>query len=75
MFDSSGSAIAKAGLQRIARLYAIEEKLRDEPPATRQAIRWTEAAPLVNGFGVWLDEQRSRFERAHDQGWPVARII
>ena len=29
-------------------------------PATRQAIRWTEAAPLVNALGVWLDEQRSR---------------
>ena len=58
--DSIGSAIARAGLQRIARLYAIEEKIRGEPPATRQAVRWTEAAPLVNGFGVWLDEQRSR---------------
>ena len=30
------------------------------PPATRQAVRWTESAPLVNRFGVWLDEQRSR---------------
>ena len=60
MCDSSESAIARAGLQRIARLYAIEEKIRGEPPATRQAVRWTEAAPLVNGFGVWLDEQRSR---------------
>ena len=60
MFDSNGSPIAKAGLERIARLYAIEEKIRGEPPATRQAIRWTESAPLVNAFGVWLDEQRSR---------------
>ncbi len=60
IYDSSGSAIAKAGLQRIARLYAIEEKIRGEPAATRQAVRWTESAPLVNGFGLWLDEQRSR---------------
>ena len=61
VFDSSGSAIAKAGLQRIARLYAIEEKIRGEPEATLQSVRWTEAAaPIVNGFGVWLDEQRSR---------------
>ena len=28
--------------------------------ATRQAVRWTESAALVNRFGVWLDEQRSR---------------
>ena len=59
-FDSNGSPIARAGLDRIAQLYRIEEKIRGEPPATRQAIRWTESAPLVNAFGVWLDEQRSR---------------
>ena len=60
VFDSSGSAIAKAGLERVARLYEIEKKIRGEPPATRQAVRWTESAPIVNAFGVWLDEQRSR---------------
>ena len=58
--DSNGSPIAKAGLEQIARLYAIEKKIRGEEPATRQAIRWTEAAALVNAFGVWLDEQRER---------------
>ena len=60
VFDSNGSPIAKAGLERIAELYAIEKKIRDKAPATRQAVRWTESAPLVNRFGVWLDEQRSR---------------
>ena len=59
VFDSSGSPIAKAGLDRIAQLYAIEKKIRGKPPATRQFVRWTETAPLVNAFGVWLDEQRS----------------
>ena len=60
MFDSNGSPIAKAGLKRIAKLYKIEDKIRGEAPATRQFVRWTESAPLVNAFGVWLDEQRSR---------------
>ena len=60
MFDSNGSPIAEAGLKRIAQLYKIEDKIRGEPPATRQFVRWTESAPLVNAFGVWLDEQRSR---------------
>ncbi len=60
VFDSNASPIAKAGLERIAQLYRIEDKIRGEPPATRQAIRWTESALLVNAFGVWLDEQRSR---------------
>ena len=60
IYDSSGSPIAKAGLKRIAQLYEIEDRIRGEEPATRQFVRWTEAAPLVNAFGVWLDEQRSR---------------
>ena len=63
VFDSNASAIAKAALERIAELDAIEKTLRDKPPATRQAARWTESAPLVNRFGVWLDEQRSRLGR------------
>ena len=44
--------IAKAGLERIAQLYRIEDRIRGEPPATRQFVRWTEAAPLVDAFGV-----------------------
>ena len=60
MFDSNGLPIANAGLKRIAQLYQIEAKIRGESPATRQFVRWTESAPLVNAFGVWLDEQRSR---------------
>ena len=60
MFDSNASPIAKEGLRRIAQLYKIEDRIRGEAPATRQFVRWTESAPLVNAFGVWLDEQRSR---------------
>ncbi len=60
MFDSNGSPIAKAGLERIAQLYRIEDRIRGELPAMRQFVRWTGSAPLVNAFGVWLDERRSR---------------
>ena len=60
VFDSNGSPTAKAGLKRIAQLYKTEDKIRGEAPATRQFVRWTESAPLVNALGVWLDEQRSR---------------
>ena len=60
VFDSNASPIAAEGLKRIAQLYKIEDKIRGKPPATRQFVRWTESAPLVNAFGVWLNEQRSR---------------
>ena len=46
VFDSNGSPIAKAGLERIAQLYRIEDRIRGELPATRQFVRWTEAAAL-----------------------------
>ena len=58
VFDSNGSPIAKAGLDRIAQLYAIEKKIRGKPPATHQFVPWTEYALLVNAFGVWLNEER-----------------
>ena len=74
VFDSNGSPIAKAGLERVARLYAIEKKIRGKPPATRQAIRWTESAPIVNAFGVWLDEQRSRVSPRSRLGEKLAYI-
>ena len=60
VFDSNSSPIAKAGLDCIAQLYRIEDRVRGEEPATRQFVQWTESAPRVNAFGVWLDEQRSR---------------
>ena len=74
IFDSNASPVAKAGLERIARLYAIERRIRGEAPATRQAVRWTESAPLVNAFGVWLDEQRSRVSPRSRLGEKLAYI-
>ena len=75
VLDTSGSPVAEAGLQRIARLYAIEKKIRGQPPATRQAIRWDESAPLVNQFGVWLDEQRSRVSARSRLGEKLTYIV
>ena len=46
VYDSSASPIALAGLNRIAKLYAIEKKIRGKPPAERRAIRWEESAPI-----------------------------
>ena len=60
VFDSNGSPIAKAGLDRIAQLYAIEKTASGASRRRRaSSIRWTESAPLVNAFGLWLAEQRS----------------
>ena len=71
-FDSSGLLIAAASLERITDHYATEKKFRGEPPATRQAIRWTETAPSMNAFGVSLDEQRSRVSPRSSLGEKIA---
>ena len=71
---SSGSPIAREGLARIARLYATEDRIRGEPPATRRFVRWTESAPLVSAFGVWLDGQRSRVSPRSRLGGKLACI-
>ena len=41
---------------------------------TRQFVRWTESAPLMNAFGVWLDEQRSRVSRRSRLGEKLTYI-
>ncbi len=74
VFDSSASPIEKAGLARIAQLYRIEDRIRGEPPATRQFVQWTESAPLVNAFGAWLDEQRLSVSRRSRLGEKLTYI-
>ena len=42
--------------------------------ATRQFVRWTESAPLVNAFGAWLDKQHSRVSPKSRLGKKLACI-
>ena len=55
IWDSGASPDVKVGLDLIAELYAIEARIPDQSPATRQFVRWTASALIVNRFGVWLD--------------------
>jgi transposase len=47
--------LAAQALQWIARLYAIESRIRDHTPDLRHAVRQTEALPLLAQFRQWLD--------------------
>lgn len=49
--------IATEALQRIGRLYAIEEGIRGRPAAERRAVRQARAAPLAADLRIWLDRQ------------------
>ena len=47
-------------LQRIAALYAIEEKIRGRGPEARRAVRQVESKPLVEALKTWLEAQLAR---------------
>ncbi len=51
VFDSDASPIAKASVERIAQLYAIEKTIRGEPPATRRAVRWRRSPAATRNRG------------------------
>jgi len=43
-------------LQRIRTLYAIERRIRDEPPEERHRVRQTESVPVLDALRAWLDD-------------------
>jgi hypothetical protein len=56
--DRGGSApIAREALERIAELYAIENRIRGRSAEQRRAARQAEARPRVESLKTWLDVQ------------------
>jgi transposase len=57
---SGPAPIADEALQRIAALYAIEDKIRGRAPAARRSVRQAESRPLVEALKTWLEAQLAR---------------
>lgn len=55
-----GSPIAADALRRIARLYAIEDRIRGRTADERRQIRQAEAAPQVAELKTWLEQELRR---------------
>jgi transposase len=56
--DEGGPApIAHEALERIAALYAIENRIRGRCADERRAIRQTETRPLVEALKTWLENR------------------
>jgi len=56
--DEGGPApIAHEALERIAALYAIENRIRGHSADERRAIRQTETRPLVEALKAWLENR------------------
>jgi transposase len=54
VWETTKSPVAKAGLDQIALIYAIEDKARFAPPAERLAHR-AAAIPLIDAFFAWAE--------------------
>jgi transposase len=52
--------IADEALQRIAALYAIEDRIRGRDPEARRLVRQAESKPLVVALRAWLETQLAR---------------
>ncbi|MCL0149232.1 IS66 family transposase, partial [Klebsiella pneumoniae] len=60
LFAANQSPIAKEALERIAKLYAIEQAGRDLDTGARQTLRRNEAKPLLTDLFAWLVATRKR---------------
>src|ERR1700722_18901694 len=53
---SLASPIALEALERIGRLYKIEEEIRGRPPSERHAVRQARAGPELKSLHEWLQK-------------------
>lgn len=74
VFDRDGSEIAAEGLRRIAEFYKIEAEIRDTSADQRLSARQARTKPLMNDFGLWLRDQRSRISAKSRLGEKLAYI-
>ena len=57
---AQGSAIAAEALQRIAKLYQVEDEARGKPPDQRKKIRQAKAKPAFDDLEAWMQNQLTR---------------
>ena len=47
---------AAHALQRMKTLFAIEHRIREQPPDERRRVRQSESMPIVQKLRQWLDD-------------------
>ena len=65
------SPIAAEALQRIAMVYAVEDRIRGLPARQRAAVRQSDTRPLIEDFKPWLETVGSLEEVRSWQGDPL----
>lgn len=52
---ANGAPLAKEALDRIGKLYAVEDTIRGKPPDERRRWRTEQSAPLIADLKAWID--------------------
>jgi transposase len=66
LYEAHNSAVAKEALERIAALYAIEEKIRGRSAEERRAIRTEHSKPLLESMKRWMEETLGKLSKKSD---------
>ena len=65
------SPVAAEAIERIAKLYAIEDEIRGRPPEERREIRNTRSRPLLESLKQWLEETLGKLSKKSDTAMAV----
>ncbi|MAS96478.1 MAG: transposase [Hirschia sp.] len=63
---ANGSVIATEAVDRIARLYGVENEARGQPPDVRLGLRQEKAKPVFDDLIIWLDQKLMRISGKSD---------
>jgi transposase len=66
------SAVAREGLARIGRIFAIDETWRDKSPNEIRNLRDKQLRPHIQAFLAWVDAE---YERVRDQRGPLRSAL
>jgi transposase len=66
LYEAHNSAVAKEALERIAALYAIEEKIRGRSAEERRAVRTEHSKPLLESMKRWMEETLGKLSKKSD---------
>lgn len=58
--QNTHAPIAEDGLKRIGELYRIETNIKGQSADDRLRVRHEKSRPLLEGFKIWLEQQRAR---------------
>jgi transposase len=66
LYVALASPLAKEALDRIGKLYHIEEQIRGRSPEERLAARQAHAVPVLNALHAWMIEKVAQVDRKSD---------